>query len=124
MKKIFASVVLAGLVVPTIASAQALSGVLGLLDQANNLINKVIPFIIALTVLVFLWGILQFVISTDAEGRKAARGYMIWGVIALFVMVSVWGLVNILVRSVNLDNQAPAAPGIPTSAGSFVQTSN
>jgi hypothetical protein len=34
-------------------------GILGLLAQANDLINRLIPFIIALTVLIFLWGIFK-----------------------------------------------------------------
>ncbi len=113
---------LAAAVVPGIASAQSIGGVLGLLAQASDLINRLIPFVIALTVLIFLWGIFKFVIAGgDGEARKEAQGYIIWGIIALFVMVSVWGLVNILVRSVNLDNTAPPAPGLPNSAGYYRQ---
>jgi len=108
---------------PTIAAAQSIGGVLGLLAQANDLINRLIPFVIALTVLVFLYGIFKFVMSGNNEdGRKDAIGLITWGVIALFVMVSVWGLVNILVRSVNLDNTAPAAPGLPNPGGYFQAT--
>ncbi len=108
------------LLAPALASAQTISGLLGLLATANDLINRLIPFIIALTVLVFLYGIFKFVISGgDSEARKEAQGYIIWGVVALFVMVSVWGLVNILVRSVNLDNTAPNAPGLPNPGGYF-----
>ncbi|MBU3668807.1 MAG: hypothetical protein FGM57_02465 [Candidatus Taylorbacteria bacterium] len=113
---------LAAVVVPGIASAQSIGGILGLLAQASDLINRLIPFVIALTVLIFLWGIFKFVIAGgDGEARKEAQGYIIWGIVALFVMVSVWGLVNILVRSVNLDNTAPPAPGLPNSAGYYRQ---
>ena len=110
------------LLAPSIVGAQSIGGVLGLLAQANDLINRLIPFIIALTVLVFLYGIFRFVIAGgDGEQRKEAQGYIIWGVVALFVMVSVWGLVNILVRSINLDNTAPPAPGLPNPGGYFQQ---
>ncbi len=121
MKKTFLKLgVLSVFVAPAIAGAQSIGGILGLLAQANDLINRLIPFIIALTVLIFLWGIFRLVMAGgDGEARKEAQGYIIWGVVALFVMVSVWGLVNILVRSVNLDNTAPPAPGLPTSAGYF-----
>lgn len=121
MKKFSRFGAVALLAIPGLAAAQSIGGLMGLLDMASQLINRLIPFVIALTVLVFLWGILKFVISNDAEGRKEARGYMIWGVVSLFVMVSVWGLVNILVRSVNLDNTAPPAPGLPNPGG-FYQT--
>ncbi len=118
--------VLALMLLPSFASAQSgvgLGGLLGLLAQANDLINRLIPFIIALTILIFLWGVFKFVMNSgDSEGRKEAQGYMIWGIVALFVMVSVWGLVNILVRSFNLDNTAPPSPGLPAPAGVFVPT--
>lgn len=126
MKKASLSASLLALIlVPNLASAQGvgLGGLLGLLAQANDLINRLIPFIIALTILIFLWGVFKFVVSGgDGEARKEAQGYMIWGIVALFVMVSVWGLVNILVRSFNLDNTAPPSPGLPAPAGVFVPT--
>jgi hypothetical protein len=94
MKKTFLKLgTLSVLAVPAIAGAQSIGGILGLLAQANDLINRLIPFIIALTVLIFLWGIFKFVIAGgDGEARKEAQGYIIWGVVALFVMVSVWGI--------------------------------
>lgn len=102
---------------PALAFAQnfGTNGFFGLLDAANTLINRLIPFIIALTVLVFLWGVFKFVLSNDAEGRKEARGYMVWGIVSLFIMVSVWGLVNILVRTFSLNTNAPALPQVPTT---------
>jgi uncharacterized membrane protein YidH (DUF202 family) len=102
---------------PALAFAQnfGTNGFFGLLDAANTLINRLIPFIIALTVLVFLWGVFKFVISNDAEARKEARSYMVWGIVSLFIMVSVWGLVNILVRTFSLNTNAPALPQVPTT---------
>ena len=91
------------------------NGFFGLLDAANTLINRLIPFIIALTVLVFLWGVFRFVTAQDAEKRKEAKGYILWGIVGLFVMVSVWGLVNILVRTFSLNTNAPALPQVPTT---------
>ena len=114
----FGSLTLAAL--PALAGAQSIGGVLGLLAQAEDLINRIIPFIIALAVLWFLWGIFKFITNVgDPEKRKEATGMILWGVVGIFVMVSVWGLVNILVRSVNLDNTAPNAPGLPNPGGYF-----
>lgn len=108
------------LALPTLALAQSIGGILGLLAQANDLINRLIPFIIALAVLVFLYGVFKVITSGgDPEARKSAIGLIIWGVVGLFVMVSVWGLVNILVTSVNLNNTAPNAPGLPNPGGYF-----
>lgn len=121
MKKILVRVGAALAVVPGIAGAQSIGGLMGLLDMANQLINRLIPFVITLALLVFLWGILTYIFSTDSGKRDEAKGYMIWGIIGLFVMVSVWGLVNILVRSLALDNTAPPAPGLPNPGGYFTR---
>jgi hypothetical protein len=124
MKKTFLKLgALALVAAPALAAAQSLGGILGLLAQAEDLINRLIPFVIALAVLVFLWGIFKYITAGgDSEKRKEATGLIIWGIIGLFVMVSVWGLVNILVRSVNLDNTAPNAPGLPNPGGYFTTT--
>ncbi len=61
------------------------------------LINQLLPLIISLTILVFLWGIFNFVMSAGSEDKRIeGRNFMIYGIIGLAVMVSVWGLVNIL----------------------------
>lgn len=118
MKKLTARVgAIALAAAPALVFAQnfGTNGFFGLLDAANTLINRLVPFIIALTVLVFLWGVFKFVISNNAESRAEARGYMIWGIVSLFIMVSVWGLVNILVRTFSLNTNAPALPQVPTT---------
>ncbi|MBI3888810.1 hypothetical protein HY311_03395 [Candidatus Nomurabacteria bacterium] len=60
--------------------------------------NSIIPFIFALAVVMFIWGVVKFLILDADEEAKRAQGkqFMIWGIIALAVMLSVWGLVNIL----------------------------
>ncbi len=64
----------------------------------------VIPFIFSLALVTFVWGVVQFVINTDEEAKKAkGKQFMIWGIIALTVMVSVWSLVGILGSTFNLD---------------------
>lgn len=77
----------------------------GVINVFVSIINKLIPFIIALTLLVFIWGIFQFVLASDSEEKRSeGRSTMLYGIIALFVMVSVWGLVNILVGTFGLSS--------------------
>jgi hypothetical protein len=105
---------------PQFASAQTGGqGLFGVLEKANQLISMLLPFVITLTLLVFLWGIFKYVVSGgDMEARKQARGFIIWGLVALAVMVSVWGLVNLLIRTVGVDNTPPPAPhGIDVQGG-------
>lgn len=60
--------------------------------------NSVIPLIVALATVMFVWGVVQFFILNADEEAKRAQGkqFMIWGIVALAVMLSVWGLVGIL----------------------------
>jgi hypothetical protein len=76
-----------------------------------SLINNVaVPVIFALAFIVFIWGVFQYFIAGghNDEKREDGKKLMLWGIIGFFVMVSVWGLVNILVGSVDLDNEGPA----------------
>ncbi|MEI6042619.1 MAG: hypothetical protein WCQ00_03590 [bacterium] len=101
-------------------STTGISGLYGLLAQATDFTNRLIPFIIGLTVLFFLWGIFRLVFSAkDSEARTEARGYIIWGIIALAVMVSVWGLVNLLTSTFSLNQNIPSGPGLPQAGGSI-----
>lgn len=83
------------------------TGIFAIIEMAKSLINAVMPLVISLTLLFFLWGLFRMVMSTDGSAREDARGYVTWGIVALFVMVSVWGLVNILVSSFHLNNATP-----------------
>ena len=102
---------------PVITSAQS-NGLKNLVGEAGGLIQALIPIVIGLAVLVFLWGVLRYVIASDDAGKEQGRIFMLWGIIALFVMVSVWGLVNILRETLQLNPATPPAPGIPRPQGS------
>ena len=76
-----------------------------------GLINNVaVPVIFALAFIVFIWGVFSYFIAGghDEERRDKGKQLMLYGIIGFFVMVSVWGLVNILVGSVDLENDGPA----------------
>jgi hypothetical protein len=57
----------------------------------------VVTVLVALTVLVFLWGLMKFMFKGQGSdsARSEGRKLMLWGIIGLFVMTSMWGLVAI-----------------------------
>jgi predicted permease len=64
-----------------------------------------VPVIVGLALVVFLWGVAQYIIHGDNEQKRSeARNFIIWGILSLFVMVSVWGLVAILTGTFGLQN--------------------
>ncbi len=80
---------------PLVAFAQA-RDFKSLVQIIVDLIKSLIPLVVALTLLVFIWGIFQLVRSNSEDSRKEAISVITYGIISLFVMVSVWGLVSIL----------------------------
>ena len=116
MKKIVYSAI--AYLFPAVALAQTLSfeNLNGPISSLGTIINRIIPIVIGLAVLAFLWGVLRYVIAQeDPEERAKARWFMVWGIVALFVMVSVWGLVRILQNTLGVTGTA--APGWPTIPG-------
>lgn len=125
MKRIFTklSFIVTGIIIPVISFAQESIPVAQpvpasqlnndtktateLFFQFGEIIQNIIPIIIGLAVLVFVWGILQYVVSKEDTGKADGKKYMLWGIIALFVMVSVWGLVNLLQKTI-FEGQNPA----------------
>lgn len=120
MKKIIlSSLSLAGLV-PMLASAQVLScsQVAGgnlefILCQVSRFINAIIPILIALAVLYFIWGVIQYVVNGDEEAKTAGRDKMIYGIIGLLVIVSIWGLVSILQNTFGVSATVPGVMNVP-----------
>jgi hypothetical protein len=86
---------------PFVASAQNFTAFLGTLSYWISLI---IPLLISFAVVLFLWGLVKFVMNAEDEGARASgRQLMIWGIIALFVMVAFWGIVGWLQNSLTLN---------------------
>ena len=101
---------------PFVAAA-ATTDVASLFEYLTALIAGLVPFVISLAVLFFLWGVFKFVASGDDEEKRASgRQLMINGVIAIFVMVSIWGLIAFLDSTLGLEDdiQEPVQLPVPT----------
>lgn len=69
--------------------------------------SLVIGLLFVLATLVFLWGVIKFIISAGDEAkRKAAKGYMTWGIVGLAVMAAAWGVVKILIEYAGVNTGA------------------
>src|SRR5674476_877442 len=87
-------VALALFALPALASAQALQPIRNLIVAVGSILNITIPVLIAAAIVVFFWGLIQY-IRSSGEGHDTGRNTMIAGLVSLFIMVSVWGLVNL-----------------------------
>ena len=95
---------------PMFAYAADLTSLLGVI---SNLLNIIIPILMILATVVFLWGVITYITAGgDEEKAATGRAYIIWGVIGLFAMITIWGLVLALVNTFSVGGQ-----GIPSSVG-------
>ncbi len=79
----------------TVSAAATFADALGIIQ---GLLNGLLPILIALAVVIFLWGVLKYIRASDnPEQRTEGRELMVYGIVAIFVMVSLWGLVNIII---------------------------
>lgn len=85
------------LLIPHAASAAAPKDFADFVKIFTDLIGALVPIVFAFALVVFFWGIAQFILSADdANKRTESKQIMIWGVIALFVMLSIWGIIGVL----------------------------
>jgi predicted membrane channel-forming protein YqfA (hemolysin III family) len=85
-------------------NAQGVSDVFGILCRIGQILNAIVPVLIALGIVYFVWGVITYVVSSDEEAKKTGRDRMIWGIIGLAVIVAVWGLVALLRNTFNVSN--------------------
>ena len=65
-----------------------------------SLIDMAIPVLVALAIVLFMWGAVRYVAkSADAHGKSADKEALLWGLIALFVLLSIWGILRILTNT-------------------------
>ena len=63
----------------------------GVLCTIRDIMNTIIPILIVLAVIYFIWGVITYMISTDEEAKKGGRTKIIYGLIGLVVIVAMWG---------------------------------
>ena len=112
MKKYIRTIIAGGLILAPAVSLAAYDTIGGALTSiTTDIFGPLITLIIALGLIVFLWGVLKYVTAgADESKAKEGRDLIIYGIIALTVMVSVWALVNVLRSSFNLTSETAPKP--------------
>ena len=70
----------------------------------GNILGAVVPVLIALGIVYFVWGVVQYVIADSEEAKKKGKDHMIYGIIGLVAIVAMWGLVSLLTTTFGLNN--------------------
>lgn len=73
------------------------------IDTSSGLLGKILPLMVSVGVLYFVWGVIQYFIADSEEAKTKGKDTVVFGVIGLAVIVSTWGLVNIVRSTFGLD---------------------
>src|SRR3989344_322232 len=92
-----------------------LGSIEGIICKIGDILSVIIPILVVLGVVYFVWGVISYVIGDDEEAKKKGRDRMIYGIIGLVVIVAMWGLVSILDNTFGLGvgTSTPPLPGVP-----------
>ena len=102
------------LALPAFASAATLLNTLAL---ANTFLNALIGLFITLAIVVFFWGLIQYLVNAGEEKAKGLS-IMFYGVVCIFVMVSIWGIIRLLQSTFQVTSTDPVIPkGIQINTG-------
>jgi len=69
-------------------------------------LGAVIPFMLSLGVLIFIWGVFQYIREDNIKKKAAASAFMGWGIVLLFVMSFVWVIVIKIGETTQIDVQS------------------
>ena len=65
----------------------------------NEILQPIVQLLFALATILFLWGVVEFLISRDnEEERDKGKRHMLWGAIGLVIMFSVNGILWVLIH--------------------------
>ena len=78
---------------------------------ADQFIFPVIALLGAVALLVFLWGIVEFIRDASSdEGREKGKRHMTYGIIGLFIMTTAWALINVIANTIPGEEAKNAIP--------------
>ena len=76
----------------------------------NNILlftnNILIPFILGIGFLVFVWGMFRYFIAGGAneEAKEQGKSLMIYAILGFLLIIVFWGIINLLAQSTGLDD--------------------
>ncbi|HMP67391.1 MAG TPA: hypothetical protein PKA60_01420 [Candidatus Paceibacterota bacterium] len=68
---------------------------------ATAIINPLIVAVFAVALVVFLWGVFEYIRDADsAEARETGKSHIIWGIVGMVIMVGVFSIMKIAVDTI------------------------
>ena len=86
----------------------------GVIAYVIELLNLLVPILVAGALVLFFWGLSRFVISAGNEAElKKGKDFMVWGILALFILFSYNAIISIFGDELEIGNTSsyPFLPG-------------
>ena len=91
---------------PNIAYAETLDEFLGKVNE--HIINPIIVLLFALALVIFLFGMAEFIMNADNdEKRSDGKRHMLWGIVGIAIMFSVWAILGIILSTLGIKDIDP-----------------
>lgn len=87
------------------------------LTVINRILATVIPILITLAVVYFIWSVIQYTLSSDEEAKKKAKNGIVTGLIGLFVIVAFWGIIRLVTNTFGVGSEQLRDDAIPCIPG-------
>jgi hypothetical protein len=72
-----------------------------LVNKLNQyVINPILALVFAAGLLVFIFGIVEFLWNGEASNKGQGKQHMLWGLIGMFIMVAAYSILKIVVNTV------------------------
>jgi len=74
--------------------------------------NVLIPFILGIGFLVFVWGMFRYFIAGGAndEAKEQGKSLMVYATLGFVLIIVFWGIVNLVATSTGLENETITPP--------------
>ena len=73
------------------------------LCKTGSLLKLLIPILIVLGIVYFVWGVITYIISGDEEAKKKGKNRIVYGLIGFVVIFSLLGIISIVISSFGID---------------------
>ena len=77
----------------------------GLADKLTSvIIDPIIALIFAAGLLVFIYGIVEYIwgLSNETESKETGKQHMLYGIIGMFIMVASYTILKIIANTINV----------------------
>ena len=115
----------ASFMLPVVVAAQVVINPTPLrtfLNQLLDLFNSVLPFLVAIVVILLIVWAFQFATSAgDEEKRKATKDKIVWGLVGLVLLMAMYGIARIVANLILGAGGADATLPIITEIPPIIQ---